>query len=164
MAMLVSPGRLMNPAPLPAPAASAYAKRAQEVTRVFAAETTKSGSAALSGFLLSYFAAEALAKIVQGAGTGIPPAKALGRSVDLRSLKPALAKFEITVDGDLLDRVFLSAEVKPSERSARKIRDKVVHELSGGDIKEINVRGRTMIKDMKGFITAVEQASKKRKF
>ena len=41
-------------------------------------------------------------------------------------------------------------------KSARKLRDKIVHEMSGDDIAEVERHGRKLTHDLSSFITIME--------
>lgn len=116
----------------------------------------------LGTFLLHYFTCEVLAKLLQGARRGLSPSDSLdqGRSVDLRGLKPALSHFGIQVPSKSLDRIFQSQRTAVKRKSARLLRNAVVHEMNELDIAEINRRGSGLVRDMKNFINKIERATR----
>ncbi len=138
-------------------------RRADQVVRWLHAELKSGVTSALHEFLLHYFVCEIHAKLLQGGKKGIPPAKALKKSVNLGSLKSALLKFGMNVSPAILDRVFGTVNESVKKRSAKKLRDKIVHELNINDIDEVHRRGASLVKDMQRFIEVVDAAANKSK-
>ena len=121
----------------------------------------------LAPFLLHYFACEALAKLLQGVGKKPQPVpeKALDnkKGVHLGGLTAAIKRYGLAQDSGLLHRVFDTARVGVEKRSARMLRNKIVHELSHRDVNEVHKRGIALVQDMQWFIGEIEQAVKLRK-
>ncbi len=138
-------------------------RRAVQVVHWLNAELKSEGASALYEFLLHYFVCEVHAKILQGAKDGVPPSEALDKRLHLGALKSALRKFGMRVPIKTVDRIFEAANVSAKRRSARKLRDKIVHELNVHDIAEVDRRGARLVKDMQRFIRAVESAANESK-
>ncbi len=145
--------------------ASKHQRRAIKVIRVFREENLLVWTSDLASFLLHYFCCEALAKIVQGAKANKPLSKTLGKgtSVKLGSLKAALRKFHLTFDHVQLKRIFEAADVAIDRKSARALRNAIVHGLAYRDVQEVHNRGKSLITDMERFISVVERASDEHK-
>ena len=123
------------------------------------AQLLQASESELSLFLLHYFTCETIAKVLQGAKKKQAPAKALNGNVHLGGLNSALDHFGLKLSKITLEQIFSTLAVRVQARSARKLRDKIVHEMSADDIAEVEKRGQRLTRDMNRFITAVERAA-----
>ena len=111
-----------------------YQKRARKVISEFRTESVPLSNSVVARFLFHYFCCEALAKILQGAKARRPLSKTLGKrsSVDLRSLNPALKKSGFTFQSSRLKRIFEATDGSVHGKSARALRNAIVHGLGSG--------------------------------
>lgn len=136
-----------------------HQRRALVAIAQMKAQLPQARGSVVSLFLLHYFTCETLAKVLQGAKKKQAPAKALSGKVDLRGLNPALKQFGLKLSKSTLERIFGAFNVRVQARPARKLRDKIVHEMSADDIAEVQKRGPRLTADMKRFIASVEPAA-----
>ncbi len=136
-----------------------HQRRALAAIAQMKAQLSQAGGSELSLFLLHYFTCETIAKIMQGSNKKQAPGKALRGSVDLRRLNPAMKHFGLKMSKAALERIFNPSKVRVQARSARKLRDKIVHEMSGDDIAEVDKRGQKLTHDMSKFLTIVEHSA-----
>ena len=141
--------------------ASKYQRRASKVIRVLREENSLVRNSDLANFLLHYFCSEALAKILQGAKENQPLSTSLGKrsSVHLNKLTAAMKHFGLTFESLALKRVFDTINVGVEKKSARKLRDAIVHGLAYRDVEHVRNRGKELIEDMAAFIATIEAAT-----
>lgn len=138
-----------------------YQKRARKVISQIRNESVPLSNSIVARFLFHYFCCEALARILQGEKAGWPLSKTLGKrhSVDLRSLIPALKKLGFSFESARLKHIFEATDGAVHNKSARALRNAIVHGLAYLDIQEVHRRGHRLIEDMEKFISMVEQAT-----
>lgn len=73
------------------------------------------------------------------------------------SVKAACQDAGVTVPEDVIRRVF-SSDDKRGAKSAKKLRDSIVHEMSVQDIKEVNQRFTDLCEDMDAFLDVFKSA------
>lgn len=73
------------------------------------------------------------------------------------SVRAACQDAGVTVPEDVIKRVFSSAD-KRGSKSAKKLRDSIVHEMSVQDIKEVNQRFTDLCEDMDAFLDVFKSA------
>lgn len=74
--------------------------------------------------------------------------------VRMNQVRSTVTRFNISIEDDVLESVFGSCEVS-GERSAKKLRDCIVHKLSPSAIDELIARAEIINANMKTFLLAV---------
>ena len=96
---------------------------------------------------------------MQGAAAGRPASEALTSKVRINILKPALQRLQIRMSERRVERLFQTQDLRRGQKSARKLRDQIVHQLSVRDIEEVLSRQTSLIADMGTFIERVAKAA-----
>ena len=139
---------------------SAYRRRVLGVIDAFYKEEQGAHSV-LCSFLFHYFACEALARLLQGANDSIRPQKALDKKsgVNLNSLNAALRQFGLRFSKNRLRRIFEAKWPSYERASARRLRDRLVHQWSALAIAQLSKRGDRLVLDMSAYIKMIESAT-----
>lgn len=77
--------------------------------------------------------------------------------MDLRKLKPAFNHYGLGLSNDVLKRLFAAKTPKGQRRSAKNLRDSVVHGMTRQNLAEIDSRYSQLISDMEVFINSVKR-------
>ncbi len=139
---------------------STYRRRVLGVIDAFHKEEQGAHSV-LCRFLFHYFACEALARLLQGANASIRPQKALEKrsGVNLNSLNAALRQFGLRFSKNRLKRIFEAKWPNYERASARRLRDRLVHQWSALAIAQLSKRGDRLVLDMSAYIKMIESAA-----
>ena len=71
--------------------------------------------------------------------------------LSMKIIPSALATFDFDIERNLLSRIF-SAEARAGRKSAKKLRNGLVHELNAEDMSEVAQRFESLIEDMEKFL------------
>ena len=120
---------------------------------------TKNRSFLHGDFLWHYICCEYIAKSLQAAHRGRPTEDE--RNLRITSLEAALKYFNVQFGTVSLHSIFAvqDEKTKTSDKSARGLRNLLVHTLSPVSIRELSRRGRSLVRAMQSFINAVEKAA-----
>jgi hypothetical protein len=139
-----------------------HQRRAIQVIHVLRAELPDVQNSMLATFLLFYFACEAIGKILQSANDGELVSEAFNpnKNIHVSKLGSALKHYHLDYSKTRLDGIFL-AKTKGgiTKKSARMLRNGIVHSLNGLDIAEAKKRGSVLTNDMDDFVGMVERAA-----
>ncbi|MBR0343420.1 MAG: hypothetical protein IJH64_14450 [Oscillospiraceae bacterium] len=108
-------------------------------------------------FLEKYMECEVVCKelIVENRAKSRNPVKYDDVEIVFGSVQAAVRNASMKIDENTLKRIF-TANTKKGERSAKKLRDAIVHKMPNSELKEVNRRYKELMKDMKAFLRAVK--------
>ncbi len=76
--------------------------------------------------------------------------------LDMRSIPPAFSLFQYEIEKHILSSIF-GASKKRGKKSAKKLRDGIVHNLSEEDIKEVMDRKEELLEHMNAFLKTIAE-------
>lgn len=126
-----------------------------EVYDTYTGEAYRTEEKPLSNFLIHYFTCEVMAKLVLGADKGLSPKRSLYSKLNTKSLREAAKALDLKIDDRLVVEIFNTSSGAPVDLSSRKLRDGVVHSMSGGHFAAVKSHSRPRCRQMKAFIDRV---------
>lgn len=119
----------------------------------------KSGNTKTENFLLHYIAFEAQARKLWYYYRSRNQArkKESYAGIPLKELKKAVKHFELDIQPDLLDILLDSKRNKRNEKSARELRNPIIHSWKREDCKEVEKRYTDFIPAFEQFHQAIQE-------
>ena len=136
-------------------------QQAKQIRQLLARAPTHAGVRSAAGFLLQYVMFEALLKTVlryfcESDGRPTKRPASAHESMQLTSATKSLLHFSVQVDPDVMARLLDSALRKRGNKSARWLRNGLVHMWDANDAKEVLDRVDHLNRDLLAVINAVE--------
>ncbi len=127
----------------------------EAVYDTYTGEAFRTEKKPLSNFLIHYFTCEVMAKLVLGAEKGLSPGISLYSRLNTKTLSRAVKALGIDIDNRLIVEIFSTSSGAPVNLSSRKLRDGVVHSMSGEHFAAVKSHSRPRCQQMKAFIDRV---------
>ncbi len=136
-------------------------QQVKQIRQLLARAPAHAGERSAEGFLLRYVLFEALLKTVlryfrESNGRPVKKSTAAPESMQLNSVNKSLLHFSVAVHPEVMARLLDSALRKRGSKSARCLRNGLVHMWDANDAKEVLDRVDHLNRDLLAAITAVE--------
>ncbi len=136
-------------------------QQAKQIRQLLARAPAHAGERSPAGFLLRYVMFEALLKTVlryfrESNGRPVKKSASAPESMQLTSVKKSLLHFSVQVHPEVMGRLLDSALRKRGSKSARWLRNGLVHMWDANDAKEVLDRVDQLNRDLLAVINAVE--------
>jgi hypothetical protein len=132
-------------------------EKLREIRQSFRDELAGVAANSVASFMLHYFCCEASARVIHAARKGKAADWAFKKhELKLDDISTAITRFGALLDHDFIKRVFGEDGRAPlSAASARRIRDKIAHEMNANAIAEVRSRTLQLFDDMREVIVTV---------
>lgn len=135
--------------------------QAKQIRQLLARAPVHAGERSVEGFLLQYVLFEAPMKTVlryfrDSNGRSVKKSTAGPESMQLNSIKKSLHHFSVAVHPEVLARLLDSKLIKRGGKSARGLRNGLVHLWDANDAKEVLARIDNLKRDLLAVISAVD--------
>lgn len=135
--------------------------QAKHIRQLLARAPVHAGERSAEGFLLQYVLFEALLKTVlryyrESNGRPVKKSTVAPESMQLASVEKSLLYFSVVVHPEVMARLLDSALRKRGSKSARSLRNGLVHLWDANDAKEVLDRVDHLNRDLLAVITAIE--------
>ena len=126
------------------------------IDQIHALMSDKSFSAHILYFLEKYIECEVVCKelIVSYKATTKNPVNYDDVEIKLQTVKSAVYSKSLKIEENTLHRIFDATTTK-GRRSAKKLRDAIVHRMPNSELKEVHHRYKDLMNDMKVFLSAI---------
>lgn len=136
-------------------------QQVKQIRHLLARAPAHAAERSVEGFLLQYVLFEALMKTVlryfrDSKGRSVKKSTAGPESMQLTSVNKALHHFSVFVQPEVMVRLLDSKLTKRGGKSARVLRNGLVHLWDANDAKEVLARIDGLKRDLLAVITAVE--------
>jgi hypothetical protein len=136
-------------------------QQVKQIRQLLARAPAHAGERSAEGFLLQYVLFEALLKTVlryfrESNGRPVKKLTSAPESMQLTSVKKSLLHFSVVVHPAVMARLLDSTLRKRGTKSARLLRNGLVHLWDANDAKEVVDRVDHLNRDLLAVITAVE--------
>jgi hypothetical protein len=136
-------------------------QQVKQIRQLLARAPVHAGERSVEGFLLQYVLFEALMKTVlryfrDSNGRSVKKSTAGPESMQLNSVNKSLHHFSVLVHPEVMARLLDSKLIKRGGKSARLLRNGLVHLWDASDAKEVLARIDDLKRDLLTVISAVE--------
>jgi hypothetical protein len=136
-------------------------QQVKQIRLLLARAPSHAGERSAEGFLLQYVLFEALLKTVlryfrESNGRPVKKSISAPESMQLTSVKKSMFHFSVAVHPEVMERLLDSGLRKRGSKSARWLRNGLVHLWDANDAKEVIDRIDHLNRDLLAVITAVE--------